>query len=413
MTEYSLRNPWDKSIYNNVLYRKLVLKRTPLYEQHVALGARMVEFNAWEMPVQYSSIVEEHQAVRTRAGLFDVSHMGEFKIEGKGALAFLQSLVPNDVGRLAVHQALYTQLCNPNGGVMDDLLVYRLAEQQYMLVVNAGNIQKDFTWIQQRHRWDAVPEGVSISDWIQQHPQWEPSPMAVDVTITDQSKTTALLSLQGPAAEAILQPLTQVELSSIRYYHCATGQIDGINCIISRTGYTGEDGFELYCAPVDVVKLWQMLLETGKPQGLLPAGLGARDTLRLEAGMCLSGHELDESINPFEARLGWSVKLDKGPFIGRDKLLTVKQQGPEKLLMGIEMLEDRIARNGYAIILADGEQIGTVTSGSIGPTVGKNIGMGYVKAAHAIPGQPVKIVIRSKQVAARLVTLPFYKRPKH
>ena len=246
------------------------LKRTPLYEQHLALGARIVEFSGWEMPVQYSSILEEHQAVRTKTGLFDVSHMGEFKVEGDDALAFLQYLVPNDVAKLAVQQALYTQLCLPTGGVIDDLLIYHLAEQQYMLVVNAGNIAKDFEWV----------KGQATHFHT--------------VTISDQSDATALLALQGPAALSILQPLTETDLAGIRYYHCAAAPVDGINCIISRTGYTGEDGFELYCPAVDVVTLWNTLLEAGKSQGLLPTGLGARDTLRLEAGLCLYEHELDE-----------------------------------------------------------------------------------------------------------------------
>lgn len=361
------------------------LKRTPLYEQHCQRGARMVEFGGWEMPVQYSSILEEHEAVRTHAGLFDVSHMGEFKVEGPDALAFLQYLVPNDVSRLAIHQALYTQLCLPDAGVIDDLLIYHLAEQQYMLVVNAGNIEKDFAWVQGQAK----------------HFQ--------HVTVTDQSDTTSLLALQGPAAQTILQGLTGTDLAGIRYYHCAAGMVDGRNCLISRTGYTGEDGFELYCAPVDVVKLWSDLLTAGKAYGLLPAGLGARDTLRLEAGLCLYGHELDEKTNPLEARLGWTVKLNKGNFIGRDPLLKVKEQGPRRLLVGIELLERGVPRGGYAIYDND-QQIGSLTSGAPGPTVHKNIGMGYVEAAHAVVGHPVQIEIRGKRVAAQIVALPFYKR---
>jgi glycine cleavage system T protein (aminomethyltransferase) len=361
------------------------LKRTPLYEQHKALGARLVEFSGWEMPVQYSSIIEEHQAVRTNAGLFDVSHMGEFKVEGPDAGTFLQYLVPNDVARLSLHQALYTQLCLPNGNVIDDLLIYRLAEQQYMLVVNAGNIEKDLAWVQGQAR------------RFQQ------------VTVTNQSDTTALLALQGPAAQAILQPLTESDLAGISYYHCTAGLVDGASCIISRTGYTGEDGFELYCSSADVVKLWRDLLAAGKAHGLLPAGLGARDTLRLEAGMCLYGHELDEQTNPLEARLGWTVKLTRGEFIGHEALARVKAEGPQRLLMGIEMTERGVPRGGYAIYSGE-ERIGQLTSGSPGPTVGKNIGMGYVAAAHAIPNNAVQIDIRGKRVAAKLVTLPFYKR---
>jgi aminomethyltransferase len=360
------------------------LKRTPLYEQHRKLGARLVEFGGWEMPVQYSGIIEEHQAVRTHAGLFDVSHMGEFKVEGSAALAFLQYLVPNDVSRLALHQALYTQLCFPSGNTIDDLLIYHLAANHYMLVVNAANIARDLEWIQ----------GQS------QHFQ--------HVTISDQSDTTALLALQGPAALAILQPLSEINLSTIPYYHSAPGLVDGTNCIISRTGYTGEDGFELYCAPVDVVQLWNDLLAAGKPHGLLPTGLGARDTLRLEAGYCLYGHELDEQTNPLEARLGWTVKLKKGNFIGRDALLKVKEQGPQRLLVGIAISERGIARSGYTIYEHD-QQIGILTSGAPGPTVRKNIGMGYVEAAHAKVGTTVHIDIRGKHVAAQIVALPFYK----
>ncbi len=361
------------------------LKRTPLYEQHCTLGARMVEFGGWEMPVQYSGILEEHQAVRTYAGLFDVSHMGEFKVEGQDALPFLQYLVPNDVSRLAVHQALYTQLCLPNGGVIDDLLIYHLAEQQYMLVVNAGNIDKDLAWV----------EGQA------KHFQ--------HLTVTNQSDTTALLALQGPAAQTILQTLTATDLASIRYYHDEASAVNGINCLISRTGYTGEDGFELYCASVDVVKLWNDLLAAGKPHGLLPTGLGARDTLRLEAGLCLYGHELDEQTNPLEARLGWTIKLKKGNFIGRDALLQVKEQGQKRLLIGIELLERGVPRGGYAIYDND-QQIGMLTSGAPGPTVHKNIGMGYVQASHAIVGHPVQIEIRGKRVAGQIAALPFYKR---
>jgi aminomethyltransferase len=361
------------------------LKHTPLYEQHRALGARFVDFGGWEMPVQYSGIIEEHQAVRTHAGLFDVSHMGEFKVEGKDALAFLQYLVPNDVGRLAVHQALYTQLCLANGNVIDDLLVYKLAEEHYMLVVNAANISKDLSWVQGQAKHFA------------------------NVTISDQSDTTALLALQGPAALAILQTLTSANLAAIRYYHCTADVVGGINCIISRTGYTGEDGFELYCSSADVPKLWNDLLAAGKEHGLRPVGLGARDTLRLEAGYCLYGHELDEQTNPLEARLGWTVKLNKGDFIGRDSLLQVKVQGPQRLLVGIELLERGVARGDCALYDQE-RRIGALTSGSHSPTLHKNIGMGYVEAAAAVTGKQLQVDIRGKRVAAQIVALPFYKR---
>jgi len=362
-----------------------VLKRPPLYEQHRALGARLVEFGGWEMPLQYSSIVDEHRAVRTRAGLFDVSHMGEFKIEGPGALAFLQYLVPNDISRLAIYQALYTQLCLPNGGTIDDLLVYRLEDMHYMLVVNAANIDKDFAWV----------EGQA------KHFN--------DVHVFNQSDATALLALQGPSAQSILQPLTEVDLNSIRYYHYAPGTVAGVNCLISRTGYTGEDGFELYCAPVDVGNLWNELLKAGKDQGLVPAGLGARDTLRLEAAYCLYGHELDEQTNPLEANLGWTVKLQKDDFIGRDALLQVKEQGPKRKLIGVEIVGRGVPRGGYTIYEND-QPIGALTSGGPGLTVNKNIGLGYVEASHAVIGHPVEIDIRGRRTAAQIVALPFYKR---
>lgn len=364
------------------------LKRTPLYEQHQALGARLVEFGGWEMPVQYSGILDEHQAVRTRAGLFDVSHMGEFKVEGEDALAFLQYLVPNDVARLAIGQALYTQLCMPDGNVIDDLLVYYLAENHYMLVVNAANIDKDFTWVQEQARGF---EHVSLSN---------------------QSATTSLIAIQGPKALEILQTLTDSDLASIRYYHFVPGVVDGKDCIVSRTGYTGEDGFELYGASPDAVALWRALLAAGKPHGLIPAGLGARDTLRLEAGLCLYGHELDEHTNPLEARLGWTVKLNKtSDFIGRDALRQVKAQGPAKLLVGVNLLERGVPRSGYTIFSGE-RQIGILTSGAPGPTVQKNIGIGYVEPAEATIGNQITVEIRGKRIAAQIVALPFYDRKR-
>jgi aminomethyltransferase len=363
------------------------LKHTPLYAEHVALSARMVPFSGWEMPVQYSSILEEHDAVRTRAGLFDVSHMGEFKVEGPGAEQFLQHLVPNDVSHLAIHQALYTQLCRPTGNTIDDLLIYHLADNEYMLVVNAGNIDKDFAWVQQ--------QASSFSD----------------VTVINQSNTTALLALQGPKAQDILQPLTSADLAAIGYYHFEPGVVDGVNCLISRTGYTGEDGFELYCSPADVVKLWNDLLEAGKASGVQPAGLGARDTLRLEAAYCLYDHELTEETNPLEANLGWSVKLNKEDFIGRDALRALKEQGLKRKLVGIELDERGVPRGGYAIYDGD-ERIGTLTSGGPGLSVHKNIGLGYVARASAVVGKPVQIDIRGKMTAAHIVALPFYKRKK-
>ncbi len=364
------------------------LKRTPLYEQHRALGARLVEFGGWEMPVQYSGISEEHRAVRSKAGLFDVSHMGEFKVEGPDAKAFLQYLVPNDLSRLAIHQACYTQLCLPDGNVVDDLLIYHLADEHYMLVVNAANIEKDFAWIEQQA--SGFP----------------------NLKLTNQSETTALLALQGPLAVQILQPLTKTDLSAISYYHFEPGEVAGVTCEISRTGYTGEDGFELYCPPVDAPKLWNALLEAGKPHGLLPAGLGARDTLRLEAGMCLYGHELDEKTNPLEAKLGWSVKLNKeGDFIGRASLVQAKDQGLKKKLIGLELLDRGVPRGGYPIYAGD-RQIGVTTSGGPGLTVNKNIALGFVDPSHTADGEQVELEIRGRRLKAQIVPLPFYKRQK-
>ena len=364
------------------------LKRTPLYDEHRALGARLVEFGGWEMPVQYSGILEEHRAVRERAGIFDVSHMGEFRVEGPGALDFLQGLVPNNVARLGDGQALYTQICNEQGGTLDDLLIYHLDENRYMTVVNAGTMESDWDWFTKQAAGHA------------------------DVTLTNISYQTGLIALQGPRALDILQPLTETDLGAIAYYHFAEGTVAGVSCLISRTGYTGEDGFELYCASDDVVALWRKLLEAGASQGLIPAGLGARDTLRLEAGFCLYGHELNEQTLPLEAGLGWSVKLEKGhDFIGREALLAQKRDGLPRKLVGVELRDRGVPRAGYAI-LRDGTPIGELTSGTVGPTLGKAIGMGYVPPAEAKIGAEVAIEIRGKAVPAVIVALPFYKRAK-
>jgi aminomethyltransferase len=364
------------------------LQRTPLFERHQALGARLVEFGGWEMPVQYSGIIEEHRAVRERAGLFDVSHMGEFRITGSGALAFLQSLVPNDVSKLAINQALYTQLCLPTGGTVDDLLIYHLGTDDYMAVVNAGTMPKDWAWFT------------------------EHAAAHADVTLRNDSATTGLIALQGPAAQRILQPLTTTDLHTIAYYHCQPGTVSGIECLISRTGYTGEDGFELYCSAGQVGALWDALLAAGRPEGLLPAGLGARDTLRLEAGYCLYGHELTEDITPLEAGLGWSVKLNKeSDFIGRQALLDEKQHGLKRKLVGIVLRDRGIPRAGYAI-MREGERIGEVTSGTMCPTLEQAVALGYVPPDAAAPGTQLAIEIRGKPVAAEVVTLPFYKRAK-
>jgi aminomethyltransferase len=363
------------------------LKRTPLFEQHRQLGARLVEFSGWEMPVQYSGILDEHHAVRQRAGLFDVSHMGEFHVEGPGALDLLQTWVPNNVARLAINQALYTQICRPDGGTLDDLIIYRLGDERYMVVVNAGTIEKDWSWL-----------GA--------HAAGKPG-----FTLTNVSNETGLLALQGPLAERILRPLTETPLGDIVFYHCLPGSVAGFPAIISRTGYTGEDGFELYVAAADAPALWQKLLAAGAPEGLLPAGLGARDTLRLEAGYCLYGHELSEEITPLEAGLGWTVKLEKGAdFIGREALARAKQEGLRQKLVGIELRDRGVARAGYAI-LRDGARIGELTSGTQSPTLNRPIALGYVPPEHAVAGTEIAIEIRGKAVPAAIVPLPFYRRP--
>jgi aminomethyltransferase len=368
------------------------LKRTPLYDQHKELGARLVEFAGWEMPVQYSGVIEEHRAVRERAGLFDVSHMGEFTCVGTGALDFLQSMVPNDVSKLAENQALYTQLCHPDGGVVDDLLIYHTGANgntnEYMLVVNAGTMEKDWVWFTEHA---AGREGV---------------------TLTNASDQTGLIALQGPRAEAILQPLTETPLGEIAYYHSRPGVVASISCRISRTGYTGEDGFELYSAWGDTPALWNAVLSAGAPHGLLPAGLGARDTLRLEAGYCLYGHELTDEISPLEAGLGWTVKLNKDvDFIGREALLAQKTNGMPRKLVGVKLLERGVPREGYPILRA-GERIGALTSGTMLPTVGIAAGMGYVAPTDAQPDAEIAVEIRGKAVPAAFAPLPFYKRAR-
>lgn len=364
------------------------LRRTPLYERHRALGAKMVPFNGWEMPVQYSSILEEHRAVRERAGLFDVCHMGEFVCEGPGALAFLESMVPNHVGKLELGQALYTQLCNEDGGTLDDLLIYHTTDDGYMIVVNAGTTDQDWAWLTDHA---PKPDGVAL------------------INIAD---VTSLLALQGPRAAAILATLTSEPLGAITYYTARPGYVAEIPCRISRTGYTGEDGFELYCAHDEVVHLWDALLKAGKDEGLIPAGLGARDTLRLEAGYCLYGHELTPAISPLEAGLSWSVKLGKeADFIGRAALAAQKRDGLTRKLVGVKLTERGVPREGFEI-LRDGQLIGVLTSGTMLPTVGIAAGMGYVAAEHAALGTTVSVDIRGKQTAAEIVPLPFYKRPK-
>jgi aminomethyltransferase len=344
----------------------------------------MIPFGQWDMPVQYRGILDEHRAVRSSAGLFDVSHMGEVEFRGTEALAALQRLTCNDVSRLQIGQIQYSALTTEAGTFVDDLTVYRLADARYLVTLNASNIEKDVRWMRERAR---------------------------DVEIIDLSDETALIAIQGPQAVAILQGLTPVDLAAIPYYWCARGTVAGTDALLSRTGYTGEDGFEIYVPPQRVVALWDALLEAGGPAGLVPCGLGARDTLRLEAKMALYGNDIDDEHTVLEADLGWIVKLQKGEFIGRAALARQKAEGIGRKLVGFEVTGRGIARSHYPI-LAGGARIGEVTSGAPSPWLNKNIGLGYVAIAHAAVGTAIDILIRDQPVAARIVQTPFYKRTR-
>ncbi|MBZ0158731.1 MAG: glycine cleavage system aminomethyltransferase GcvT [bacterium] len=360
-----------------------LLKRTPLFEAHRRLGARMVAFGGWEMPVQYAGILDEHRAVREHAGLFDVSHMGEIELRGSGALEAIQRLTPNDASRLSVGEVQYSALTTPDGTFVDDITVYKFADDRYWLTVNAANTEKDFAWIREH--------------------------LVSNAEVKDISDDMALLALQGPRAQEILEKLTSVDLRTLRYFRFVEGQVIGIDCCISRTGYTGEDGFEIYIPPQHTVTLWNALLEAGTPVGLQPCGLGARDTLRLEAKMALYGQDIDDRHTVLEADLGWIVKLEKGEFIGREALVRQKANGISRKLVGFEMCGRGIARPHYAIV-SGSQSIGEVTSGGPSPSLGKNIGLGYVATQYAAIGTEFDIVIRGQSVAARVVRTPFYKR---
>jgi aminomethyltransferase len=356
------------------------LKRTPLYDAHVKAGARMVPFGGWEMPVQYAGIIEEHRTVRSAVGLFDVSHMGEFEVDGPHALDALQKLTTNDASALDIGQVQYSALCYPDGGIVDDLTVYRLGGDRYMLTVNAGNIDKDWAW---------VTEHAGGARW------------------RNVSAETALIAVQGPSAERLVGGLAERDVTAIGYYRFVHGAVAGVRTLISRTGYTGEDGFELYAAAGDAARLWAALLDAGRSVGVAPIGLGARDTLRLEMRYALYGNDIDATTNPLEAGLGWIVKPAKGAFIGRDAIEKVRATGPTRRLVGLEMAERAVARHGYAVV-KDGARIGVITSGSYGPSVDRYIAMGYVATAHAAVGTEVEVEIRGQLKAARVVKTPFH-----
>jgi aminomethyltransferase len=363
----------------------LTLKRTALHAVHKALGARMVEFGGWEMPVEYSGIIQEHLAVRTCAGLFDVSHMGQIEVSGPQALALLQYMTSNDVSKLQIGQAQYSALMYPQGSAVDDCLVHRLRDDHYFLCVNASNTDKDFDWILQNNSMGAKVRNVS-SDY-------------------------SLLAVQGPKAAAIVSKVTEASLGDMDYYWFGQTTCCGAGGILARTGYTGEDGFEFYSSVADSERVWNSLLEAGRAEGLIPAGLGARNTLRLEAGMALYGHELDEETTLLEAGLGRICKFGKGQFVGREALLKQRQEGMRKQLVGFEMTDRTIARDGYPVWV-EGKQIGRVTSGSFAPFLKKNIGMAYLPPEFAQVGREVGIEIRGRSVPARLVALPFYRRTR-
>ena len=363
------------------------LKKTPLYARHRALGARMVEFGGWDMPVEYSGIVEEHVAVRTRAGLFDVSHMGQIEIAGPDALKAVQHITSNDASRLAINQAQYSALTTPQGTFVDDVLTYRLADDHFMLVVNASNIIKDFRW---------------ITEHIQR---------IGDAAAVNASSRYALIAIQGPAARDILQALTSVDLGAIKYYWFATGEVASVRVTVSRTGYTGEDGFEIFVAPASAERIWDSLLAAGKSAGLLPAGLGARDTLRLEAGMRLYGNDMDEGSTVLEADLGWIVGWKKTDFIGADVLRRQKAEGTPRKIVGFEMVDRAIGRHGYDVYI-DGHKAGVVTSGTQTPYLKKALGMAYVPSDRTEPGTEIEIDVRGRRAKAVIVPMPFYKRAR-
>ncbi len=362
------------------------LNKTPLVEIHKQLNAKMIDFGGWLMPVQYSGIIDEHKAVRNAAGLFDLSHMGEIEVSGHQALQFLQYVTTNDVSKLAEWQAHYTFMLYPDAGIVDDLIIYRQPDK-YLLVVNASNIQKDLLWLK---------ETQTLKGF--------------DLTIRDRSWATALISIQGPKALEILKPHVDIDLEGIDYYHFGQGQVGDAPGLIARTGYTGEDGFEIFVNKVYAEKVWNLLMAAGKDQGLQPIGLGARDTLRLEAKMALYGNDIDASTNPLDAGLAWAVKFDKGDFCGKHSLLPVKKNGPKRKLVGFEVKDKAIARHGY-LVASGAEMVGKVTSGAPSPTLGKNIGLAYVPVDSSAIGTKLEVIIRDKKVEIEVVKTPFYTRP--
>ncbi|HET7579752.1 MAG TPA: glycine cleavage system aminomethyltransferase GcvT [Bacillales bacterium] len=361
------------------------MKRTPLFDLYEKYGAKNVEFHGWKMPVQFTKIQEEHEAVRTKAGLFDVSHMGEVTVKGEDALSFLQHLVTNDVSKLAPGKAQYTAMCYENGGTVDDLIIYQKGEADYLLVINSANSESDF-------------------EWIASHTEG-------NVAVKNISDEMAQLAIQGPKAEGILQTLTETDLSEIKFFKFKDDvDVAGVKALVSRTGYTGEDGFEIYCASSDAPQLWEAIMDAGKPEGLVPCGLGARDTLRFEAKLPLYGQELSPDITPVEAGIGFAVKTDKeADFIGKAVLKKQKEEGAPRKLVGLEMIEKGIPRTGYEVYNGE-EKIGEVTTGTQSPTLKKNVGLALLKREYTELGTEVEVQIRKKRLKAKVAKTPFYKR---
>ena len=359
------------------------MKKTPLYDTHVALGGKIIDFGGWALPVQYSGILNEHHAVRNTAGLFDVSHMGEILIEGSAAQEFIQRMITNDISKMSPGRIVYSPMCYRSGGTVDDLLVYQLDTNKFLLVVNAANTQKDYDWLR---------ENCDIKD----------------LSIKDVSADYGLIAIQGPASQKILQKLTSTSLQDIRFFRFLDNvEVSGVKVMVSRTGYTGEDGFELYVPSHQTVKLWEEIMEAGAKEGLLPAGLGARDTLRFEAALPLYGQELSPNISPLEAGLDRFVKLKKQDFIGKDALAKQSEGGLKRKLVGFEMIDRGMPRTGYKI-QADDKEIGFVTSGGLAPTLKKNVGLALVKIQYSNLGDEFFIQVRGKSLKARVISTPFY-----
>lgn len=366
------------------------MHQTPLFERHRAAGAKIVPFAGWEMPVQYEGILAEHRRVRTQAGLFDLGHMGQVDVTGPDALAFLQYTTTNDVSKLAPGEAAYGMLPNDRGGVVDDIFVYRMPEgrEGYFVVINAANIERDLA------RWAELKE---------RRPD-------LDVEVTHLSDILGMIAIQGPKSEAIVQKLTDLDLANLPYFSLRETEIAGIPVRLGRTGYTGEDGFEIFPAIEQTGELWDAIAEAGKDEGLAPIGLGARDTLRLEARMPLYGQELGDDISPYEAGLGWAVKLDKGDFVGREFMAAVKAEGPKRKAVGFKTIGKAPAPRTHYEVQVDGKTVGEVTSGAFSPTLEENIGLALIDAEYAGVGKPLQVIVRGKPVEAVQVKVPFYKR---